>query len=118
MTKFIHEEFIEMVDKSTWMDETTRKAAIEKAQSMSFFNGFPNELTDDAKLDEYFRDLKLRPDSHLQNVLRIQKFNKNKIIDELHDPIDKADWRIIGTSVSLVNAFYSNHDNAIRMFLT
>ena len=115
MTNSIHKEFIKMLEKVPWMDETTRKAAIEKAKAMTFHIGYPNELMDDDKLNEHFQDLKLKSDSQLQNILRIEQFRNKDIIDELRNRLDKDDWRNLGTGITHVNAFYSSIDNTIQM---
>lgn len=114
MVNSIHKEFIAMLKTVPWMDETTRKSALEKATAMEFHIGYPNELTDDAILSEYYRDLELQYDSQLQNMLRIQKFHRKK--SAFREPIDKSDWRILGATATEVNAFYAAQYNSIGRF--
>lgn len=109
----IHKEFIRMLKNTPWMDAVTRNAAIEKALAMNFFIGCPNELTDNAKLDEYYQSLELQPDSLLHSMLHIRKFNKNSEISEFRQPIEKGDWRTLSSEATMVNAFYSPQLNII-----
>lgn len=113
MIDSIHKEFIRMLETTPWMDSVTRNAAIEKAKAMNFYVGCPNELTDNAKLNEYYQNLELQSDSLLLNMLRIRKFNKNREIGEFRQPIEKSDWRRLSVEATMVNAFYSPQLNII-----
>lgn len=58
MVKDIREEFQTILNNVEWMDETTRKNALEKAKSMSTHIGYPDELTDDKKLEEFYGNVR------------------------------------------------------------
>lgn len=105
MANNIKTEFIEMLKKAPWMDDTTRDKAIEKANAMILIMGYPDELADDAKLEEYYHDLKLQPNSYLQSVLNIQKFARDRKIHDFRNPILRNDWRSIAPQVTEVDAF-------------
>lgn len=96
------------------MDEETRAAAIEKAQSMTSHIAYPDELTDNNKLEEYYSGLELEPNTLLKNVLRIRIFKDNHIIHKLRKPVNKTDWET-HTMPATVNAAYSPLENSIRM---
>lgn len=96
------------------MDEGTRAAAIEKAVSMTSHIAYPDELTDNNKLEEYYGSLELQEDSLLQNVIRVRIFQDNHIIQKLRKPVNKTDW-ISHTMPATVNAAYSPLENSIRM---
>lgn len=113
LAKTIHKYFINMLKKVPWMDERTRRSAIEKANAMGLNIGYPDEVTNDKKVEEYYRDLKLQPNSLLQSVLSVRKFSKDVKIREFPKPIVKNDWRIIATRVTEVDAFYYPSMNAI-----
>lgn len=83
LARSIHKEFIKTLKKVSWMDESTRREAIAKANAMGFNMGYPDELTDHNKLEEYYRELELQPDSLLHSVLRIRKFTRNIKIKEV-----------------------------------
>lgn len=109
----IREEYIKILQSVSWMDEGTRAAAIEKAQSMTSHIAYPDELTDNNKLEEYYDGLELAPNTLLKNVLRIRTFKDNLIIQKLRKPVNKTDWET-HTMPTTVNAAYSPLENSIR----
>lgn len=116
MAKNIHKFFVNNLKKVPWMDERTRRYAVEKANAMGLNIAYPDEVTNDQKLEEYHRELKLQPNSLLESVLRIRTFLKNLKIREFRQPIVKNDWRIIASRVTEVDAFYYPSMNAIGEF--
>lgn len=54
----IRAEFKETLKSVDWMDEVTRKEALKKADMMVEYIGYPNELLDDTKLEEYYQDVR------------------------------------------------------------
>lgn len=116
LTFNIHDAFIKKLEKISWMDETTRHEAIRKAEAMAFDIGYPDELIDDDKLNEYYQDLQLQQDSLFHNVLRIRKFEQMHKIKEFREPIDKKDWREHAKRTAMVNAFNIPQHNAIRKY--
>lgn len=116
LAKSIHEELLNALNRVSWMDERTRAAAIAKANAMYFHIAYPDELTDNKKLDEYYSSLELQPDSLLHSLMRIRQFNNDRLIHQLLKPINKTDWET-HSMILTVNAFYSHTENSIRMFL-
>jgi predicted metalloendopeptidase len=53
----IQEQFREVLQTVDWMDEVTRKHALEKAKAMSAHIAYPDELLDDKKIDEYYANV-------------------------------------------------------------
>lgn len=113
MAKNIKSESIELLKRASWMDEVTRAKAIEKANAMDFNVAYPDELTDDAKLEEYYRKLELQPDSLLHSALNVQKFQRDKVISDFRKSVVKNDWREIGATAAEVNAFYYPSKNML-----
>lgn len=116
LTLDIHDAFIRKLEQISWMDESTRRQAIRKAEAMLFDIGYPDELVDDDKLNEYYLDLELQNDSLFHNVLRIRKFHQMHNIKQYREPIDKKDWREHATRTAIVNAFNIPQHNTIRKF--
>lgn len=109
-------EFLEMLKNIRWMDENTRGHAIRKANAMNFHIGYPDELTNDDKLNEHYHGLKLQTDSIFHSTLRIRKFNQNQRSNEFRQPIDRNDWRDLSIRAALVNAFNIGQHNSIREY--
>lgn len=114
MTKFILEEFIQTLEKVSWMDDESKVAAINKANLLSFDIGYPDELVDDNNLVEYFKGLELQPDELLNNFMRINKFLSYRKKCRLHKLVIHTDWEQRATRVTKVDAFYAVSRNTIR----
>lgn len=54
MVADIRAEFEEILKKVDWMDEHTRKNALDKAKSMATHIAYPDELLDNKKLEEFY----------------------------------------------------------------
>lgn len=115
LAKNIQSEFIEMLKRDSWMDDSTREKAIEKANLMAFNIAYPDELADDTKLDEFYHGLQLQKDSLLFSVLNVQKFAKDTQIREFLVPVTN-DWREFGANAVDVNALYDEPTNAFSKF--
>lgn len=112
----IRSEFVNILQEVSWMDEETRKEAIKKAESLTTHIGYPNELADNNKLEEYYNDLEIEPDNLLLNTLRITKFTTDNLFSKLRKPVNKTDWET-HAKPSVVNAYYSSIENSIRKYI-
>lgn len=99
------------------MDDESRNAAIEKANKMQYHIAYPDELTDNEKLEKYYHGLKLEANSLLHNVQEIRKFGAKLEINKLRKIVNKTDWETHSMSF-VVNAFYSLTENSIRTYDT
>ncbi|XP_058793347.1 neprilysin-2-like isoform X3 [Phymastichus coffea] len=113
MVSEIRQEFMKILQKVDWMDETTRKAALDKAESMSTHIAYPDELLDDKKLEELYAKLDISPGNYLQSILNLTLFNNEYSFDKLRKPVNKSDWVTHGRP-AIVNAFYSSIENSIQ----
>lgn len=53
----IQEQFIEILKKVDWMDDITRKHALEKAKVMEAHIAYPDELLNDTIIDNYYQNV-------------------------------------------------------------
>lgn len=90
-----------------WMDEATKKKAIEKLNKTTVKVGYPDKWEDYSELD-----IKSVADGggYLQNRLNILKWNFNDDIKKLSLPVDKTEWHM---APQVVNAYYSRSYNEI-----
>lgn len=112
MVTNIREEFEKILEKVPWMDEVTRDLALKKAKAIKNHIGYPDELADDAKIDEYYKDLDIITDSYMLDTLRVAKFFTDYHYAKLFEPFNKTDWRE-HSNVATVNAFYAFLENSI-----
>lgn len=113
MVDDIRDEFINILGEISWMDGETRTEAIKKANALTKHIGYPNELADNNKLEEYFQDLEIEPDNLLLNTLRLNVFGTDYKFNKLRQAVNKTDW-ITHSKPALVGAFYSSLENSIR----
>jgi membrane metallo-endopeptidase-like protein 1 len=102
-----------LIFKVDWMDEETKKSALNKAESMSTHIAYPDELLDDNKLEEFYKKLEITPGNYLQSILNLTLFGTEYSFEKLRKPVNKSDWVTHGRP-AIVNAFYSSIENSIR----
>ena len=91
------------IDKLDWMGEATRKAAQEKLARFSVKIGYPDKFRDYSKLV-------VKPDDLYGNVDRSGRFEWQREIDRLDQPVDRQEW---GMPPQKVNAYYNSTFNEI-----
>lgn len=57
MVRDIRAEFETILKEVEWMDDETRKNALDKAKSMATHIAYPDELLDDTKLEEFYQNV-------------------------------------------------------------
>lgn len=67
MVGHIKDEFTERLRRNTWLDDATRRAALEKLGKIDIQVGYPKEWID-------FSPLEIRADDHFGNVQRAARF--------------------------------------------
>lgn len=78
--------------KVDWMDNITRSKAQMKLSYMISVIGYPDELLNDDKLNDYYTGLPVNPRNLLETVLNFNKFDLNGAIRNLKRRISNADW--------------------------
>uniref|UniRef100_A0A914DSZ3 Uncharacterized protein n=2 Tax=Acrobeloides nanus TaxID=290746 RepID=A0A914DSZ3_9BILA len=111
MIEDLRDSFRNMVLENDWMEEQTRKYALEKANDMTSLIGFPDFLYNDTGLDDYYVKLVFEPnDSFPAIVEKVAVWAQRRAFQRLTEPVDRTEF---GTSSATVNAFYSAIKNAI-----
>lgn len=113
MVNGIRAEFEKILTTVPWMDPTTRMAALDKVKAMTTHIGYPDEIMDDKKLEEYYEGLEINPDTYLESVLRMNVFGTDYAFNKLRKSVNKTDW-VTHSRPAIVNAFYSSIENSIR----
>jgi membrane metallo-endopeptidase-like protein 1 len=109
----IQEQFREVLQTVDWMDEVTRKHALEKAKAMSAHIAYPDELLDDKKIDEYYANLTVNPLKYLESMMNVTLFTQRVFYERLDNPSSKDDWRN-HAHATVTNAFYDQSENSIE----
>ncbi|KAK5647011.1 hypothetical protein RI129_005475 [Pyrocoelia pectoralis] len=114
LVDYLRAEFLHMLETSKWMDDTTRRKAVQKALQMNSQIGYPIEFLDDAKLEGYFKNVKSDTDDYLTLTLNLEKFITDKSYKQLRMIVNRTDWTQ-QSSVTVVNAYYSPTENGIEL---
>ncbi|XP_065737316.1 membrane metallo-endopeptidase-like 1 [Phocoena phocoena] len=104
--------FVETLDELSWMDESSKKAAQEKAMSIREQVGYPDYILEEGNkhLDEEYSDLNFSEHLYFENGLQNLKAGAQRSLKKLREKVDQNLW-IIGAAA--VNAFYSPNQNQI-----
>ena len=95
--------FRERLQKVPWMDDQTRKMAIEKLDGFKVNIGHPDKFRD-------YSGLIIKSDDYVGNIRRYCEFEMQKQLSRIGKPVDRSEWH---TSAPTVNAFYSPTKNEI-----
>lgn len=109
----LKEAFRLNIQELDWMDDETKSKALDKLNMTKEFIGYPDEILDQAILEELYKDLTVDSDDFLGSYLRIISLNRKFIQGRLREVVDKNDW-FDHSLVILVNAFYSLSMNSIQ----
>jgi membrane metallo-endopeptidase-like protein 1 len=110
----IRDEFESTLNDTEWMDDETKAKAWEKAKKMVMHIGYPDELTDDKKVEKYYKGLEVDEKNFFGSVLNITKFDIKKVVRSLRKPVNKTSWEE-HANVAVINAFYNPVENSIQV---
>lgn len=113
MVDGIRKEFEVILNNVNWMDEETRESALHKLKAMATYIGYPDELMDNAKIEELYNGLEIDENNYLLSMLNMRVFGSNYTFSKLREPYNKTDW-INHATTAMVNAFYNPIENSIR----
>lgn len=92
------------INNLDWMSEETKQKAIEKLDKFTVKIAYPDEWED-------YKDLMVKEgNSYAENMMAVGKWNLDKNLSEIGEPIDKKEW---GMSPQTVNAYFNPINNEI-----
>ncbi|MCB1055699.1 MAG: M13 family metallopeptidase, partial [Acidobacteria bacterium] len=97
MIRGIESAFEANLPQLSWMDETTRQRALEKAEAIANKIGYPDKWRD-------YSALELVPGSYFTNALAAQEFEYDRQHKRVGQPVDRSEW---GMTPPTVNAYYN-----------
>ncbi|PIO60404.1 hypothetical protein TELCIR_18098, partial [Teladorsagia circumcincta] len=111
LTAFLKGEFIKQLNVLDWMDESTRRRAVEKAGMIEYKNGFPEVLFNDTWMDEHWGII-IKPKEYLLHLtIRIKLARYAEELMRLDQPLDRTMWY---QSPAQVDAYYAPNNNEMR----
>lgn len=87
-----------------WMGEETKIKAIEKLDKFTVKIGYPDKWEDYSTMEV------TKSNSYFENITAINKWENEKNLSEIGEPVDKAEW---GMSPQTVNAYFNPLNNEI-----
>ncbi|MCU0288614.1 MAG: M13 family metallopeptidase [Acidobacteria bacterium] len=103
MVMNLKKAFAQRIDKLAWMSDETKKKALAKLESFGVKIGYPDKWID-------YSLLEVKRDSYIANVLRSNRFNLQRILKKVGQPVDREEWNMYP---QIVNAFYNPLMNEI-----
>ena len=88
---------------ATWMTEETRKASLEKLNTMQVKIGYPEKWRD-------MSNAKVGAQLFIENWIAANEFDHKREVARIGQPVDKTEWLI---SPHIVNAYYYQNGNEI-----
>ncbi|XP_046686842.1 neprilysin-2-like [Homalodisca vitripennis] len=113
MTNMIREEMIRGIQELDWMDEETKKRAAYKASQVVQHIGYPDELKDINKIEEFYKGLDIDQDQYFEALIDLSRWENDYMFRQLREVVNRTDWRSHGT-VTEVNAFYVPWENSMK----
>ncbi|MGH0166731.1 UNVERIFIED_CONTAM: hypothetical protein FKN15_051420 [Acipenser sinensis] len=88
----IREVFIQSLHEIKWMDVETKRKAEEKAKAIRERIGYPEDIKDDAKLNNQYKDLNYKVQEYFENILQNLEFGQKKRLKKLREKVDKEEY--------------------------
>ncbi|XP_062578045.1 endothelin-converting enzyme homolog [Saccostrea cucullata] len=110
MVNEVKDAFKKNLPNLSWMDDETRQAAKDKANSVIDLIGFPAYINNVSLLNEEYADLEVTSDEYFQNNIRNFLFAVKKDLQTLRSKPKKNEWDMTPPTV---NAYYTPTKNEI-----
>lgn len=110
MTHELQEAFREILNETSWIEDTTKGLAELKVNEMSLKIGFPDYILSPAELNEKYADLEIDPRRYFENTLNVLLHLTRSEQEKLGQVVNKTVWH---TAPAVVNAYYSRNKNQI-----
>ena len=95
------------------MDKETKEEAHQKLSTIKEYIGYPEEILDNAKLEDMYDGIEVKPDDLFGNGISMSIWGTNYHWSKLREKVDKTDWKR-HAAPAVVNAFYSPIENSIQ----
>jgi len=107
MVRHIKDEFATRLRSNPWLDEATRRAALEKLGKIDIQVGYPQEWIDFSAID-------IRPDDHFGNVQRASRFAFQREMAQVGKPVLGNRFAVATKTTPIsVNSAYNFTTNTI-----
>ena len=99
----IRDVYAEHIKALDWMSDVTKQKALSKLHKINMKVGYPDKWKDMSSLE-------ITRTNHLQNVINVEKWEYNFMINKYGKPVDKTEWDMYPQTY---NAYYDPSNNEI-----
>ncbi|KAI9002782.1 hypothetical protein BC832DRAFT_560809 [Gaertneriomyces semiglobifer] len=110
MVENIEKAFLERLPKIEWLDDATRKKAVEKVHSLVQKIGYADIVMKPKELAKKYHDAQVNPEAFFDNVVTLRKWHITENLLDILRPVDRSEW---GMTPPTVNAYYNPAMNEI-----
>ncbi len=101
----IIEVYKSRLSQNDWLSEDTKTAAVRKLDSMNYYIGYPEEVSEATK------EIDIDPEkTYYENLVMLRRDAITYNFAKYNEPVDKSQW---GMPSYMVNAYYTPIENAI-----
>lgn len=76
---YIKEAFLNTLETNTWMDDATKKEAINKTHKMTLHVGYPSELLNETAINDFYETVEIsRNWTFFKNMLVLRRFDTHR----------------------------------------
>lgn len=89
--ELVHDSFKELekiLKEISCMNKMTIQAALNKLNEMTFYIGYPDELTQESYVSAYYQNLEVDPKNYLSSALNLTLFSTDYAFNELRKLVD------------------------------
>ncbi len=99
----IRDIYAEHIKKLNWMSAVTKEKALSKLNKIVMKVGYPDKWKDMSSLE-------ISRDNYLQNLINIEKWDYNFMVNKFGKPVDRTQWDMYPQTY---NAYYNPASNEI-----
>jgi len=103
MVNNLKEALADSIKSRDWMDDATKQEALKKLAAFTVKIGYPDKWRD-------YSLLKIDRGPYALNVLRGERFEKDRQLNKIGKPVDRTEWNMTPPTV---NAYYNPNRNEI-----
>ncbi|KAJ3036718.1 Endothelin-converting enzyme 1 [Rhizophlyctis rosea] len=107
---YIKKAFLKALPNIDWIDEETRKMAVEKVENLISKIGYADTILKPAVMAKKYAELSVKPETYFENVVSAEKWSSTDNLKDILKPVDRAKWHMTPPTV---NAYYNPPMNEI-----
>lgn len=103
ITNIILDQLKINIQNAEWLDNKTKKLALEKIRSIYASVAYADEFLDGKNIDNYYKELEINSENYLQAFVNITKFKRLNKISNLRKLVNRTNW-IYRENTAIINA--------------